>query len=104
MDELDALLVQIMANHSPAARVSDQVVDHLSGGALGEEPVFASVSGYEESPDRIGPGAISLSTAGSPYFARGAVIDPCQSCTATTGRVGVDEGAFQIGVAPLQEP
>ena len=51
--------------------------------------------------DRIGEGSICIATSGSPYFAPGAVIDPCQSCTATAARVGVTDGAFQAGVLPL---
>lgn len=69
-----------------------------------EEEGLAGDAAAAQLKERIGPGGISLSTAGSPYFARGAVIDPCQSCTTTTGRVGVEETAFQVGVAPHQEP
>ena len=97
MTELDALLVQIMANHFPGAEIDGQEIDlavgglrvscrvngvgkvgdysaahlflYLSGGALGAEPVFASVSGYEETPERaVIVGACNWACSFGPVF------------------------------------
>ena len=97
MTELDELLVQIMANHFPEARTDGQEIElgvgdlrlacrvnavgrvgsysaahlffYLSGGALGDEPVFASVSGYEETPERaVIVGACNWACSFGPVF------------------------------------
>jgi hypothetical protein len=78
-------------------RVLSRVLDQIEGEGVSADDAVAALA------DRIGEGSICITTAGSPYFQAGAVIDPCHSCAATAARVGVTDGAFQVGAAPLQD-
>jgi len=78
-------------------QVLSQMLDQIEAeGASGDDAVARL-------PERIGEGGICVATSRSPYFAPGALVDPCQSCTATAARVGLADGVFQVGVAPLGE-
>ena len=78
-------------------QVLSQVLDQIEKeGATGD----AALARLKE---RIGPGAISVTTTGSPYFAAGAFIDPCHSCTATADGVGLADAVFCAGVSPFGE-
>lgn len=77
--------------------VLSQVLDEIEADGASPDEAIAALA------DRIGAGAICVTTAGSPYFPAGAVIDPCHACAATAARVGVEDGAFQDGVAPLRD-
>jgi len=77
--------------------VLSQILDQIEAEGVTGDDALAALA------ERIGDGAICITTAGSPYFPAGAVIDPCHSCAATAARVGVTDGAFQVGVAPLED-
>jgi hypothetical protein len=69
-----------------------------------EQEGIAAEAVANEMARRLGPGAITLTTGGSAYFAAGTPLDPCHGCVALAARFGLAGDVFKSSDEPPPAP
>ena len=77
------------------AHVVLQVMESLKQEGIANEAIDAEVS------KRLKPGAMTLASAGSSYFAAQAKLDPCHGCVSLAARFNWGANLFQPGQEPF---